>query len=710
MIKRFLSLFVILSILAISLSSLYLVIPNSFLSLDNHLRDFLFVLRGEIKTTGNVAIIDIDEKSLSEYGQWPWSRSITAELLEKLTQLDAGIIGLDMVFSESDATAIPKDINNSSNLCKHPSDFALAQVVASSPVIGGYFFSFDFKNTKAPSIPAVFIEKGLTSERYIPQPIGVKLNIDCIQNSLYSSGFFNTFFDEDGVVRSIPLIMRYDDMLYPSLALEMIRIYNNRDKVILQNSFTGAESITMGDLNIPIDRHGRMSLNFRGAGKHFDYISAVDVMKDRVDAKKVAGKFLLIGTSAIGLSDLRATPFDEVMAGVEIHANAIDALLAKDFIAIPQDEAFINIALICITILSTALLLYFVSGWLVIPIWIGSLYGLYLFFNYLLFGKGIILNIIFPLFAFFLSTIIILLMRFIFIKQLKQQFQEAFSRKVSPAVMNDIMTNETKNLLEPREKEVTIFFSDIRSFTSIYETIGSPTRLISLLNTYMIPMVENIISNYGTIDKFIGDSIMAYWNAPTDLLNHTDSAVTSALEQLTILKKLNIKIKDEYDITIDIGIGIHVGSVTIGEMGASSRSDYTIIGDSVNLASRLEGLCKHYGVRLIISQATKDALREDYILRELDLVSVKGKKNTTTIFEVIAKGKNIDEKLQDELEEYDKALLVYRKSKFIEAKRVFEVLYNRYNHHLYKMYQERCIILEKEHIKDFNGIFAFNTK
>ncbi|NEW60894.1 adenylate/guanylate cyclase domain-containing protein, partial [Sulfurovum sp. bin170] len=422
------------------------------------------------------------------------------------------------------------------------------------------------------------------------------------------------------------------------------------------------------------------------------------------------GRFLLVGTSAIGLADIKATPMDPLMPGVEAHANVIDSILANDFISIPNDAPVINLLIIALTVLSTALIFYFLTSWLIIPAWIGYIYGMYLLFNMLLFGEGIIVNIIFPLLTFILTTFIILLMRFIFANRLKQQFQEAFSRKVSPAVMHDIMTNETKNLLEPKEKLVTIFFSDIRSFTSISESIGNPTRLISLLNKYMTPMVENIVAHHGTIDKFIGDAIMAYWNAPTDVKDHPDMAVQSALEQLAMLKELNVDIEKEYQTTIDIGIGIHVGSVTIGEMGASGRSDYTIIGDNVNLASRLEGLCKPYGAKLIISEATKDLLKEDYIFRELDKVSVKGKTSSLIIFEVISRGKEIEDKKKEELEEYNKALLLYRNGSFIDAKIAFEILNDKYSTHLYQMYQERCTLLDSKNIKDFDGIFAFNTK
>ena len=706
--KRFIILSVMLFSLTFSLSWAYLTIPQHFLSLDNRLRDFLFIMRGSINTTGDVIIVDIDEQSIRHYGQWPWSRHIVASLVDELRDGGAGIIGFDIIFAESDSSA-PKLKTPSANGCSNLYDQALASAIETSPVIGGYFFSYDFNTTEEPSIPAVFIEKGLTKERYIPELNGVRLNIDCLQNAMYSSGFFNTMPDSSGAIRHVPMLMRYHDILYPSLSLEMIRILTDTSKVILYNSSTGAEYISLNALTIPTDRHARISVNFRGPGHHFHYISALDIIEKKVDPKEFEGKFVLIGTSAVGLSDLKATPFDNVMPGVEIHANVIDSILANDLIAKPNDAELINLGIILGTVIIASIGLYLFSSWMILPLLMIYLYGMYYFFDLFLFEKGMILNLLFPLIALVLTTIIILLMRFAFTARQKQLLQHAFSQKVSPAVMNDIMMNETHKLLKPREKNVTIFFSDIRSFTSISEAIANPTRTIQLLNTYMTPMVDIIINHKGTVDKFIGDAIMAYWNAPTDIKNHADLAVQTALEQLEKLEELNHEIKVEYDTLIRIGIGIHTGVVTIGEMGSLGRSDYTIIGDNVNLGSRLEGLCKTYGVTLIISEETKKMLTQPYVMRELDMVKVKGKNRSITIYQVLSSGK-ITAEQEREFEHYYRALDLYRKAKFEEAESHFIALMQVYPQTLYEMYQQRCRFLIDEAISDFNGVFTFTTK
>ncbi len=704
--KRFFILTSVLFLLTLSLGWTYLVIPQNFLSLDNRLRDFLFILRGPIPTTENVVIVDIDERSLKKYGQWPWSRHIIASLLAQLRDDGAGIIGLDIVFAEADNSMSSITVEDFGE-CANSHDASLAAAIRETPVIGGYFFSFDFNTTQAPSIPAIFIEKGLTSTHYIPEPNGARLNIDCLQNAFYSSGFFNTTPDLGGMIRHVPLVMRYHDILYPSLALEMIRIYTDSRKVTVLNSQIGTEAIELNHLRIPTDRYARIGVNFRGPGHHFHYISALDIIEKRAKQKEIEGKFVLIGTSALGLSDLKATSFDNVMPGVEIHANMIDMILSDDFITIPYHAELINLSLIAMTVFTAVFGFYLLNSWLILPMLLLYLYSMYRFYNYMLFDQGYILNILFPMIALLSTMIITLLLRFVFTSQDKRHIQQAFSKKVSPAVMHDIMTNETQKLLKPREKNVTVFFSDIRSFTTISETIANPTRLIRFLNEYMTPMVEIIIQHKGTIDKFIGDAIMAYWNAPTNVENHADHAVQSALEQLEKLKKLNKDIKQQYDTIINIGIGIHTGIVTIGEMGSFGRSDYTIIGDNVNLASRLESLCKVYGVSLIISEQTKNALYESYLIRELDWVKVKGKTESVVIFEVLAVD-TMTSAQEKEFKNYYEALSLYRDGKFDEAEVIFSTL--AHVHLLYRMYQERCIYLMKENISDFDGIFTFNTK
>ncbi len=709
MFRRFLILATLLASLSFSLVWAYLVIPESFLSLDNRLRDFLFILRGPIPTSGNVVIIDIDEKSLAEYGQWPWPRDITASVLEKLTAQGAGIVGLDIVFAQADRSAALRE-QGAQPLCEHPNDSLLSHTVANGPIIGGYYFSFDTNDTKVPSIPAVFIEKGLSEGSYVPEPSGARLNIDCIQRSFYSSGFFNIMPDEEGAIRHVPLLMRFEGVLYPSLALEMVRIYANSSRVTVYNTILGVQSIAMGDMKIPTDSHARLSLNYRGPSRSFPYISVSDLMHDRIGRSKIEGKFVLVGTSAIALADLKPTPFDPLMPGVEVHANVIDSILSGDYIAVPEQGVLLNIAMIFAVVFITAFVLYFANGWLVMPIFAGVGYGLYRMYEYLLFDEKMIVNIIFPLVGFILTALLIVLMRYIFIDRLKRQLQAAFAKKVSPAVMQDIMANETQKLLEPRSKEITIFFSDIRSFTMISEQIGNPRRLIALLNRYMTPMVESITAEKGTIDKFIGDAIMAYWNAPTDLIDHADRAVGCAQAQLELLKELNRELVGEFGISIRIGIGINTGEATIGEMGSQGRADYTVIGDSVNLASRLEGLCKIYGVQCIISEFTKASLRGEYLLRELDIVSVTGKSNAVRIYEVCPPGEGSREERAGEFERYYEALELYRNGDFTAAKGVFEKLREVYGAGLYDLYFERCDDFSRRDMSHFDGIYRFQTK
>ena len=729
MLKRFGVLGGVLVILMVSLGWLYLATPQKFLSLDNRLRDFLFLMRGPIATTGKVVIVDIDEKSLKLYGQWPWSRNIVASLLTELKRDGAGIVGLDIVFAEADRSAeVFKDEQNES--CPDRYDKMLSRAIQTSPVIGGYFFSFDFHADHAAYVPAVFIEKGLSRDRYIPEPIGARLNIDCLQESFYSSGFFNTLPDHGGMIRRIPMLMRYHDILYPSLSLEMIRIASNVQKVTVQNSETGVDSIALGNLTIPTDRYARANINFRGPSKTFQYISVADILQRKVDPSLLQGKFVLVGTSAVGLSDLKPTPFDTVMPGVEIHANMIDTILAGDMLSTLHDSELVDLAIIGLTVLLSALLFYLLNGWFVLPVMLLLLYGLYRLFFMLLFTKGIILNMLVPFIALVTTMLITLLLRYLFTSQQKEQLQRAFAQKVSPAVMQDILTNETQNLLKPKEKSVSVFFSDIRSFTTISETIGDPEEVILLLNEYLTPMVDIVVAHHGTIDKFIGDAVMAYWNAPTDVENHADQAVVSAIEQLRKLQEINTYIerkrseqyhlvkdainaktidrKAQYDMMINIGIGINTGIVTIGEMGSFGRSDYTIIGDNVNLASRLEGLCKTYGVLLIVSETTRKALKGEYVIRELDWVRVKGKSQPVTIYEVL-----IVDLPAEELDMYHQTLALYRKSHFEQAREQFASLAEtsgRYSYKLYRMYQKRCEHLIENRVDDFDGIFNFTTK
>ncbi len=705
----------IIAVVVIStvLSLSYLFLPTIFISLDNRLKDFMFNIRGEIPQSGDVVIVDIDEKSIEKYGQWPWSRDIISTLIDKLTQHQAGIIGLDIVFAEEDRSSPHKILERfpEINQTLPNNDKILANSFLNSPVIGGYIFILDKNDNKvlkeAPMLPAIFVEKGLIYNETIIKAKNVIPNIPLLQDTLYSSGFFNNLPDENGMIRKVPLIMKYDNSIYTSLPLEMVRVYSGINRVDIIGDEFGVKDIALGDYKIPIDSFGRLFVNFRGAKKHFKYISVVDIIEDRVDTEDIQNKFILIGTSLLGLHDLRAIAYDSSIAGVEIHANIIDNLLQGDFLSTPINSVIYNNLIIWSIVILLMLSLNYIRSWLVLPFSIVLLYGLSYIFFILLFDYGLVLNILFPLLAFILTLIASIGIDYTIEHKHKEEAKKMLGKKVSNSVMNYLLKHTDEDLVASREVEATIFFSDIVGFTSISEKIGSPDRLIKMLNHYITPMVDDIIINKGTIDKFIGDAIMAYWNAPLKIKNHADMALKSAIAQIEMLEKINSVITIEYDITIDIGIGLHTGLVTAGDMGSKGRSDYTIIGDNVNLASRLEGLTRNYGVHILISSATYKSLKEDYNIRPIDIVEVKGKSKPVEIYQVICNTINITE---NESNLYSKALSLFRNGEVEEAQTEFKTLLDSYPSKLYQGYYNRCQDFIDHPQKEFTPILKMMTK
>ncbi|WP_201523388.1 CHASE2 domain-containing protein [Aliarcobacter butzleri] len=716
-IKKFSIYFVLSLSLSIFLSAIYIFFPSLPDSLDNRLRDYLFTIRGELPHNQNVVIVDIDETSIKSLGQWPWSRDKLAKILENLTLANVGIVGLDIVFAEEDRTSPHKILQDLKIYKKDVPNYDLefANVVENSPVILGYQFDLvkkDNVNAKVPQIPAIFIEKDKPQDKsYLIEAYNTILNIPQIQDKAYSSGFFNNIPDDTGIIRSVPLVISYDDTIYPSLALEVIRVMNGTQKVVVQYDENGISNIVLDDISIPTDRYGRMLINFRGPERSFKYISAIDIYNNSFDKSEIDGKIVLIGTSAAGLFDLRATPFDSIFPGVEVHANIIDNILMQDFIYKASWLDGANILIIFVLSIIVVMLTTYTTFW-ANPIIFLSFSTSYLFLVYnLLFDYGIVLNILFPIATVLIASIMTTLFDYFYNIKKEEAIKAKFASKVSKNVMDDILKNIDKNEFSAKSKEVTIFFSDIRGFTNISEKLDAK-ELISFLNRYMQPMSEIIIKYQGTIDKFIGDAIMAYWNAPIDIKNHCDLALKASLEQLEVLEKLNVELQKENLPKIDIGIGLNTGIVIVGEMGSSLRSDYTVIGDTINLGSRVESLCKYYDSKLNISNFTKDKLQEKYIFRFLDLVKVKGKNEPVEIWQVLGSGE-AKESLKEELDLYHKAIEFYKNSDFINALEIFESLENnenKTNKNIYKIYITRCKEFIKTPPKNFDGVYEHTTK
>lgn len=730
--------FIVALFIAIVTTTLYLHLSELYLPFEHKIKDLMFKARGEVKGDENIVIIDIDEKSLKALGQWPWSRDTVSTLLQNLAEYEVGIVGLDIVFAEPDNSSPKKVFQKlglpSENVMDY--DALLAQTIGDTPTIVGYVFALSndgIAPEAAPKSNAIIVEKNRPENSFLIKPYRTILNIPAIQENAYSSGYFNTIPDNDGVVRSIPLVMQYDGIAYPALSLEMIRVMLDQKKISIVYDERGIEQIELGDIAIPTDFFGRMMVNYRGAQKSYRYISAVDIYNKTTDTSHVKGKIALLGTSAAGLLDLRSTPFESVFPGVEVHANALDNIINKNFIAKPIWAVGVDMAAIAIVALLTFTILLlpsaifsFLSLVLLNSIIVGSHY-------YFMVYEGII----FHTFLLLLSANILFVLGqainyFLEIKQ-KEMIKGKFASKVSPAVMNDILSTQG-DVLSGREKEITVFFSDVRNFTNLSEAMGDPKSLIHLMNAYMDPMTDIIIKTGGTVDKFIGDAIMAYWNAPLHVDNHADKAVSAALEQLHYLKKLNAKLRlspefknavtmsDKKGVPIiDIGIGINTGVAIVGEMGSSSRSDYTVIGDPINLGSRLESLCKYYSSKLNISNFTKEQLRDKYIFRFLDLVTVKGKSEPIEIWQIHDYDRIMPiplydvskEELEKELQRYHEGIALYKKGLFEEALKIFEELdakEDKTNQTIYAIYRERCLHYIEMPPQNFNGVFVHTSK
>lgn len=711
LIYTFLSLFI-----SSFLISIYVFFPKLLNSFDNRIRDAFFIYRDELPTNNNIVIVDIDEPAMESFGQWPWSRNILSKIIENLNSSNVAVIGMDIIFAEEDRTSpalLAKKFNIKDRNFEDY-DLEFSNIISSSPVVLGYTFDLLNENSKkdAPQIPAIFIEKHKdVNSQFLLDAKGAITNYSLIQNSAYTSGFLNAVPDFDGVIRSSPLLISYEDTLYSSLALEMIRVLNDTKKVIVNYDENGVSNIVLDDIVIPTDRYGRLLINYRGAEKTFEYISAKDIYNNSFKKEQIDGKIVLFGTSAAGLYDLRAIPFDNIYPGVEVHANIIDNILQGDFIVKSSYLDGVNIVLIALFSFLVVMIVTSLSFYLK-PLVFLVFFPLSAFASYkILFDYGLVLNIVFPLLAITFSFVSSVVLDFFYNIKQQNKIKEKFASKVSKEVMDDILKHISDDKFSAGSKEITIFFSDIRAFTQISEKL-SPKELIEFLNRYMEPMSKVIVKHHGTIDKFIGDAIMAYWNAPLDTKDHADVALKASLEQLEILKELNKELEEENLPRIDIGIGLNTGEAIVGEMGSSLRSDYTVIGDTINLGSRVESLCKYYGSKLNITNFTKQKLKDDYIFRFLDLVKVKGKDEAIEIWEVLGAGfaKN---SLKEELELYEKAIQFYKNSKFKEALEIFINLENnifKTNESIYKIYINRCEKFIKTPPKNFNGVFEHITK
>lgn len=707
--------------------------------------DLRFLYRG-VKNPGNEIIIaTIDEKSLDELGRWPWPRSIMAQLVKKLHSFQVRTIGFDIVFPEPDENSqlisvhtIKKkvkelEINNSklytflSSIEKNANtDLRLAESIRESGnVILGYFFHTDpgeIKKLKTNDLERR-IENVLSSEYTmvnlfskqsasirLPEALGIETNIPLLSSAASSCGYFNIFPDRDGTVRWIPLVLRYQNRYFAPLSLQVLRNYLGSPPLTLRIGDFGVESIRLGNFKIPTDEQGRMLINFRGYPKTFPYYSITDILHHRIPEETFKDKIVLIGATAIGIYDIRVTPFAAIFPGLEIHANVIDNILRGDFLIRPNWLKIFDIFAI--------ILLGIILGVIIprIKALTGLLFSLFILSLYIYIDRYLFqhlylwLSIIYPLLNLFCVYTGITVYRYVTEEREKKKIRGAFEQYVTEAVVNEMLKSPEKLRLGGEKKELTVLFSDIRGFTTISEQM-SPEALVKFLNEYLTIMTDIVFRYNGLLDKYMGDAIMAVYGAPLEQKDHALRACLTALEMLGELKRLKEIWKMKGLPVLDIGIGINSGPMVVGNMGSERRFDYTVIGDNVNLASRLEGLNKQYSTNIILSEFTVDQIGNRLIVRELDLVRVKGKAQPVKIYELIGKGQLEEKKLQF-LSHYHSGINAYRSKDWergiTEFRKALEIIPEDYPA---KMYLNRCVELKANPpAEDWEFILSLTTK
>lgn len=711
---------------------LYVMQPGILRFLDYKIYDQHLRRNHSEKTSGIPVIVDIDEKSLAALGQWPWPRYRVALLLEKIRMAGALAVGMDVVLAEPDRTSpallksqIKKELMVDVTFQGLPKaledhDALLATVLQGKPYVLGFYFSFSKaeadqqKQTgdcfiKPAQVSVLSAPGALPPEQALHSAFGSVCPLPVLAEAATATGFFNATPDPDGILRRVALLINYNGQIYPSLALSTLMQATGDPGILLKLDTQGTESLRYGGSVIPVDRAGQMLVNYRGSGGMFPYVSAVDIMEGKADPALLNGKIAFIGTSAAGLKDLRATPFTAVFPGVETHATIVDNILTQDFISIPDYAPAVELAATLFAgILITLLVTWARAVWIIVPL-VGMAFAMWEGTSYMMSNLRVYIS---PLYSYIIlaaNFALLTLMKFWREEKQKKFIHGAFSHYLAPAVIKQIYDSPESLSLQGQEKEVTVMFSDVRGFTTMSEKL-TPTQVTDLLHDYLTPMTRVITENMGTLDKFIGDAIMAFWNAPLDVPQHQKKAMSSALQMFEHLKTLNEGFQTKFGLTIKIGVGLHCGRVRVGNMGSADLFDYTLIGDNVNLTSRLESLTKYYGQILLVSEAMKEACGDDYSYLEMDCVRVKGKNKPITIYTAMTH-EQAAERAQ-EIARHNEALALYKAMRFAEAEGAFKELQALTgNEALYGMYAERCqTLVEHPPVGEWDGVYTHTSK
>lgn len=635
----------------------------------------------------SLAIIDIDERSLYEVGQWPWPRAVIAELIETLFEsYDAGLLGVDIVFAEPEGQALAQfwealvsaypELNERSP--PESGDALLASTLANYPVVLGHYFQANVAEDDPPSVGALPapVNANQGGSLLVPEPARFTSNLPELQQSAMGGGFFdNPSVDDDGVFRRVPLLQRWEDELYPSLPLAMLMALIGGPTIEPAIS-KGAgvaqlEALDVGGFEIPVDNQGAALVPWYGERGHFDYIAATDVLNERVEPGALAGRTLILGASAPGLLDLRSTPVGGVFPGPEINMTLLAGMLHQRFKAQPPWVAGAElVSLVLLGALMT--LLYPRLSAPVLLLVSAGLLGITLGGNLWAWQQGLVLPLAALLVLFVLQLLWHLALNFLKESQQKRWVAERFGQYIPPKLVDDMVASGEGMGLQGEEREITVLFSDIRGFTAFSEAIP-PAELTQVMNRLLTPLTGAIHAHNGTIDKYMGDAIMAFWGAPLRDTAHAEHALDGAFAMLEALNQVNQVLIQEGKPALAMGVGLNTGPMSVGNMGSSFRMAYTVMGDNVNLGSRLEGLTRSYGVSVLVSEATVQQA-PTWCFRRLDKVRVKGRDAPVWVLEPIGKWGELTLGQREWQEAFDEAVALYQAAAFGKAQAAFASL------------------------------------
>ncbi len=612
--------------------------------------DFLQMMHPRDAGFRPAVVVDIDESALRRYGQWPWPRTLVADLVTRLRQLGAVGIGLDIIFAEPDRLSPARaaeafrnvDEDTKARLRNLPdNDSVLADAIRGAPVVLGQsgILLPAGADTAMPQSGIAVV--GPDPSRFLVTYPGFLRNVPALEQAAGGRGLLTIRNDRDGIVRRLPLVVKAEGIVAPALAVDMLRTVTRAGAILVRTDDAGIKSVAVPGLEIPTDRNGQFWIRF-GPHDKSRYVSAGDVLDGRVPPQRLAGKLALVGTSAVGLLDIKTTPMDAAMPGVEIHAQVLEAILSKSILARPYWAVVAELAAaIAIGFFIVVLAPMLGAGMLLL---LGFAAAIALaaaswlaFLHY-----GLLIDASFPVTSSMLLLGTLISIGYIREQKDRQRIRSAFSQYLSPALVEQLAQSPDRLVLGGEERTMSIMFSDVRGFTAISESYkNDPQGLTQLMNRFLTPLTNAIIAQKGTIDKYMGDAIMAFWNAPIDDPDHEINACRAALDMLRCVDALNVgreaeaRAAGQTYIPILMGIGINTGRCVVGNMGSDLRFDYSVLGDPVNLASRLEGRSKSYGTPIVIGALTAARAGSGFALLELDLIRVKGKSEPERIFTVL---------------------------------------------------------------------------